>query len=166
MSLNPIEEDDFIDKDITVREYLSEIISSFKEISKKNFILNYDQDSNSKKITKSIEIVYGLRNFIGNANKFAKEKIFITVNSDSKYTEVLIEDDGAGFSKDILDKIGEPYISSKDTKYSNKSGLGLGIFIGGTLLERNYAKVTCRNSITRNGAEVIIKWNNKNLIGI
>ena len=39
------------------------------------------------------------------------------------------------------------------------------IFIGGTLLERNFAKVTCRNSITRNGAEVIIKWNNKDLQG-
>ena len=56
-----------------MREYLSEIISSFKEISKKNFIFNFDQYSNVKKITKSIEIVYGLRNFIGNANKFSKE---------------------------------------------------------------------------------------------
>ena len=46
LSLNPIEEDDFIDKDIAVREYLSEIISSFKEISKKSFIFNFDQDSN------------------------------------------------------------------------------------------------------------------------
>ena len=48
----------------------------------------------------------------------------------------------------------------------NKEGLGLGIFIGSTLLERNYAKITCRNSITRNGAEVIIKWKNKDLIGL
>ena len=97
LSLNPIEEDDFIDKDITVREYLSEIISSFKEISKKSFIFNFDQDSNSKKITKSIEIVYGLRNFIGNANKFSKEKIFINLKSDSEMTEIIIEDDGEGY---------------------------------------------------------------------
>ena len=41
----------------------------------------------------------------------------------------------------------------------------IGIFIGGTLLERNYAKITFRNSITRNGAEVIIQWKNKDLIG-
>ena len=107
-----------------------------------------------------------MRNFIGNANKFAKEKIFITINSDSEITEVIIEDDGDGFPKDILDKIGEPYIKTKQINYIDKSGLGLGIFIGGTLLERNYAKVTCRNSITRNGAEVIIKWNNKDLIGL
>ena len=104
-----------------------------------------------------------MRNFIGNANKFSKEKIFITVNSDSEITEVIIEDDGNGFPKDILDKIGEPYIRSKDKNSSNKSGLGLGIFIGSTLLERNYARLICRNSITRNGAEVIIKWKNSDL---
>ena len=77
LTLNPVEEDDFIDKDLTMKDYLSEIISSFKEISKKNFIFNFDQYSNIKKITKSIEIVYGLRNFIGNANKFSKETIYI-----------------------------------------------------------------------------------------
>ena len=86
LSLNPVEEDDFIDKDLTVREYLSEIISSFKEISNKNFVFNFDQDSNPKKITKSIEIVYGLRNFIGNANKFSRNKIFINLKSDSEIT--------------------------------------------------------------------------------
>ena len=49
-------------------------------------------------------------------------------------------------------------------KKNNNSGLGLGIFIGGTLLERNNAKVLCRNSLTRNGGEVIIKWANKDLL--
>ena len=56
----------------------------------------------------------------------------------------------------------QPYIRTK--KKNNNSGLGLGIFIGGTLLERNNAKVLCRNSLTRNGAEVIIKWANKDLL--
>ena len=79
LSLNPNQEDDFIDEDLSMKEYLKEIIFSFQETSSKNFILNLDQDSNSKKITKSIEIVYGLRNFIGNANKFSKSKIFISL---------------------------------------------------------------------------------------
>ena len=48
-----------------------------KRLVKKNFIFNFDQYSNVKKITKSIEIVYGLRNFIGNANKFSKETVFM-----------------------------------------------------------------------------------------
>ena len=166
LSLNPVEEDDFIDKDLRMRDYLSEIISSFKEISKKNFIFNFDQDSNVNKITKSIEIVYGLRNFIGNANKFAKNKIFINLKSDSEITQITIEDDGKGYPKDVLSKIGEPYLRSKEPIEKSKTGLGLGLFIGKTLLEKNFALINCRNSKTKNGAEVIIKWNNKDLFNI
>ena len=166
LSINPIEEDDFIDKDISIKEYLSEIIISFKEISKKNFIFNFDQDSNPKKISKSIEIVYGLRNFIGNANKFAKNSIFINLKSDSEFTEIILEDDGNGYPRDIISKIGEPYLKSNYSKDKSKEGLGLGLFIGKTLLEKNFASVNCRNSKTRSGAEVIIRWKNKELFNI
>ena len=83
---------------------LDEIIKSFKETSKKKFILNFDQYSNPFNITKSIEIVYGLRNFIGNANKFSKSKVFINIKSDNDITEVIIEDDGEGYPNDVLRK--------------------------------------------------------------
>ncbi len=166
LTLNPVEEDEFIDKDINIRDYLHEIISSFKEISKKEFVFNFDQDSNPKKISKSIEIVYGLRNFIGNANKFAKNSIFINLKSDSEFTELTVEDDGNGYPRDILSKIGEPYLKSNYSKDKSKEGLGLGLFIGKTLLEKNFASVNCRNSKTRSGAEVIIRWKNKELFNI
>ena len=166
LTLNPDEEDEFIDKDISIRDYLNEILNSFKEISTKKFIFNFDQDSNSKKIVKSIEIVYGLRNFIGNANKFSDENIFINLKSDSEFTEISIEDDGPGYPKDILSKIGEPYLKSNNPQDKSKTGLGLGLFIGKTLLEKNFASVICRNSKTRSGAEVIIKWRNKDLFNI
>ena len=166
LSINPIEEDDFIDKDISIKEYLSEIIISFKEISKKNFIFNFEQDSNSKKISKSVEIIYGLRNFVGNANKFSKKNIYITLKSNSEFTEIVIEDDGPGYPSDILPKIGEPYLKTFDYYKKSEKGLGLGIFIGKTLLEKNFASINCRNSETRGGAEVIIKWKNKELFNI
>ena len=166
LSLNPVEEDDFIDKDLSMRDYLSEIISSFKEISNKNFVLNYDQDSNVKKITKSIEIVYGLRNFIGNANKFSRNTIYINLKSDSEITEIVIEDDGDGYPRDVLPKIGEPYLRSNNSQEKSKTGLGLGLFIGKTLLEKNFASINCRNSKTRSGAEVIVKWYNRDLFNI
>ena len=166
LSINPIEEDDFIDKDISIKEYLSEIVISFKEISKKNFIFNFEQDSNSKKISKSVEIIYGLRNFVGNANKFSKKNIYITLKSNSEFTEILIEDDGPGYPSDILPKIGEPYLKTFDYYKKSEKGLGLGIFIGKTLLEKNFASINCRNSETRGGAEVIIKWKNKELFNI
>ena len=166
LSLNPNEEDSFIDEDINMRTCLKEIISSFKETSNNDFIFNFDQDSNSKKITKSIEIIYGLRNFIGNANKFCNNKIFITLKSDSDNTEIIIEDDGEGYPNDILSKIGEPYLKSIKTFNKEKIGLGLGLFIGKTLLEKNFASVNCWNSKTRGGAEVLIKWKNKDLFNI
>ena len=166
LTLNPVEEDTFIDKDISMEEYLKEIISSFKEISKKNFIFNFDQNSNDKKITKSIEIVYGLRNFIGNANKFSKKNIYINLKSDSQITEIVIEDDGNGYPRDILPKIGEPYLKSSDSTENSSGGLGLGLFIGKTLLEKNFAYVNCNNSKETKGAEIEIKWKNKDLLKI
>ena len=166
LTLNPIEEDEFIDEDASLRDYLKEIILSFKETSNKEFIFNFDQDSNSKKITKSIEIIYGLRNFIGNANKFSSNKVFITLKSDNELTEVIIEDDGSGYPNDIISKIGEPYLKSDSQIYKDKSGLGLGIFIGKTLLEKNFAIINCRNSESRSGAEVVIKWKNSDLLKI
>jgi len=164
LTLNPVIEDDFIDGDLTMADYMSEIVKSFQQTSKKEFIVNYDQNSNPLNITKSIEIVYGLRNFIGNANKFSANKIFINIKSDSDLTEVMIEDDGEGYPKDVLSKIGEPYIKSVKSSIKSKSGLGLGIFIGKTLLEKNYANILCRNSQTRSGAEVSIKWKNEDLL--
>ncbi len=166
LSLNPVEEDDFIDKDLTMRDYLNEIVASFKEISSRKFICNFDQDSNKKKITKSIEIVYGLRNFIGNANKFSSKAVYINLKSDSEFTEITIEDDGKGYPRDVISKIGEPYLKSNDQESIAKTGLGLGLFIGKTLLEKNFAYVICRNSKTRSGAEVIVKWKNKDLFNI
>ena len=71
-----------------------------------------------------------------------------------------------GYPRDILSKIGEPYLRSNNIVEKSKIGLGLGLFIGKNLLEKNFALVECRNSKTRSGAEVIIKWKNKDLLKI
>jgi len=163
LTLNPIIEDDFIDKDLSLAEYVNEIVKSFEEISNKKFIVNLEQNSNSFQIRKSIEIVYGVRNFIGNANKFAKKKIFITLKSNSENSEIIIEDDGEGYPKDILNKIGEPYIKSLKRIDNSESGLGLGIFIGKTLLEKNYGKIIFKNVSKKRGALVNISWFNADL---
>ena len=93
---------------------------------------------------------------------FQKKKYIYFIKSDNQQSEISIEDDGPGYPKDILNKIGEPYIKSEIGNQNHK-GLGLGIFIGKTLLERNRAKVICRNSQTRSGAEVVITWKNSDL---
>ena len=95
-----------------------------------------------------------------------QKNIYISITSDSENSSISIEDDGLGFPKDILTKIGEPYIKSLQSKNKSRTGLGLGIFIGKTLLEKNKAKLLIRNSETRGGAEIKIEWSNKDLINL
>ena len=97
LTLDPGIEDDFINTECSLEEYVNEIAKFFEEISKKKFIINLSQDTNSFNIPKLIELVYGIRNFIGNANKFSKEKIYIFVKSDNQQSEISIEDDGPGY---------------------------------------------------------------------
>ena len=163
LTLNPNVEDDFIEKDLSLSSYINQIAKSYEQISSKKFLINLEQDTNPFPINKSIELVYGIRNFIGNANKFSRKYVYISILSDSQSSEINIEGDGDGFPKEILSKIGEPYIKSIKKKYSSKAGLGLGIFIGKTLLEKNYAEIIFRNSETRSGAEINIKWKNSDL---
>jgi len=168
LSLNPNIEDEFINSNLSLNDYVYEIVRSFQEISEKNFIINSEQFKNPIKLYRSSEIVYGLRNFIGNANKFSNEKIEIFLKSNNSETVIVIKDDGPGFPKDLIDKqkLGEPYIRTTDEAHIAKYGLGLGTFIGKTLLEKNYANINFANSKTTSGAEVIIKWKNNYLIKI
>jgi len=165
LSLNPKIEDNFLDSNLNLYDYLNEIIKSYKEISKKEFIFYIDNYKYPVKTTKSSEIIYGLRNFVGNANKYCKNKVEIFLSSDNKETEIIIKDDGPGFPKDLIEKhkLGEPYIRTANPEHLSKYGLGLGTFIGKTLLEKNYANIIFKNSEKTNGAQVIIRWKNKNL---
>tara|TARA_Y100000590_G_scaffold253378_1_gene284643 strand:+ start:3529 stop:4818 length:1290 start_codon:yes stop_codon:yes gene_type:complete len=169
LSLNPVFEDEFIDLDVNLSNYVHEIVRSYQKISNKKFIINTEQFKNQIKFYKSSEIIYGLRNFIGNANKFSKEKVEIFLKSNKKESEIIITDDGPGFPKDLIEKhkLGEPYIRRVEDYQFSKRGLGLGTFIGKTLLEKNSATVIFQNSIIKKkGAEIIIKWNNKDLSSI
>ncbi len=165
LSINPKINDGFLESNLNLYDYLNEIIRSYEEISSKKFIFNIENYKNPLKTSKSAEIIYGLRNFVGNANKFSKNKIEIFLKSNSTDTEILIKDDGPGFPKDLIEKhiLGEPYIRTADQKNISKYGLGLGTFIGKTLLEKNYANINFRNSENKGGAEVVIKWKNKDL---
>jgi len=168
LSLNPSIEDEFINSNLSLNDYVYEIVRSFQEISEKSFIINSEQFKNPIKLYRSSEIVYGLRNFIGNASKFSNEKIEIFLKSNNSETVIVIKDDGPGFPKDLIDKqkLGEPYIRTTDEAHIAKYGLGLGTFIGKTLLEKNYANINFANSKTASGAEVTIKWKNNYLIKI
>ena len=168
LTINPKINDSFLESNLDLYKYLNEIVRSYKEISNKKFLINIDGYTNPLAISKSPEIIYGLRNFIGNANKYSENQIEIFLNSNKKDTQIIIKDDGPGFPKELIEKnrLGEPYIRNVSQENISKYGLGLGTFIGKTLLEKNYANIIFRNSKESGGAEVIINWKNKDLINI
>ena len=123
--------------------------------------LSVENDENKISIQRTPEIIYGLRNFIGNAVKFSKSKVQIFLTSNQNLIEIKIYDDGPGIPEDIIKIIGEPYIKSKSKELSANSGLGLGTFLGKTLLERQKAKLLFRKNSDLGGALVIITWDPK-----
>ena len=88
LTLNPNVEDDFIEKDLSLSSYINQIAKSYEQISSKKFLINLEQDTNPFPINKSIELVYGIRNFIGNANKFSRKYVYISILSDSQSSEI------------------------------------------------------------------------------
>ena len=165
LSKDQLKEDNFL-YNIKIEDLLSNIVRSFNEISKKKIKLIVEKNKLNPHIGRTLEITYGIRNFVGNAVKYSDSRIEIDLQSNNKITEIKISDDGPGFSEDILHGLGEPYIRSKNKIISTKSGLGLGTFIGKTLLERMKAKVKFEKSTKLNGALVTIEWKSKDLTNI
>ena len=163
ISKKQIEEDNFLSS-IRIEDLLEEIINSFRETSSKHIELITDEDQNKINIQRTPEIIYGLRNFIGNAIKFSKSKVQINLKSNDKIIEIKIYDDGPGIPEDIINKIGEPYIKSKSKELSSNSGLGLGTFLGKTLLERQGAILKFKRNSKLGGAQVTLSWIPSNFI--
>lgn len=120
----------------------------------------------SPKIQRNAAVLYGLGNIVENAVDFASTKVTFSANWDEKEVIFIIEDDGEGFSTELLSKIGEPFLTTRGaTKRETGGGLGLGVFIAKTLLERNGAELNFSNrksqsdaQIEVTGARVEITW--------
>ena len=162
ISKKQIKDDEFFSK-TKIEDILQEIVESYKESSSKKIKLNLDEDKNKFDFQRSPELIYGLRNFIGNAVKFSKSIVEINIKSNSKNLEVLINDDGPGFPDDVKDLLGEPYINSKSQEVNLNSGTGLGTFLGKTLLERKSARLSFLQDEKLGGASVKIFWYIKDL---
>ena len=105
-------------------------------------------------------ILYGLGNLVENAVDFAKASVTVEWGWDRSRVHVRIIDDGPGFSPDMLDHVGEPYARSRVPAQRNGGGgLGLGLFIAKTLLERSGAELNIRNrNGGASGADIHIEW--------
>ena len=155
--------DDIYVSNISLEDLLFEIKNSFKENSKKNIELYLNKKNIKTPIKRSPELTYGIRNFVGNAVKFSKNKVSINLINEKDEIKIKIVDDGPGFPSDVFNIIGEPYIASKSKKFKTKAGLGLGTFIGKTLLERKKANIEFSN-VENGGATVEITWKPSDLV--
>ena len=163
ISKKQIEKDKFFSS-VKLEDLLEEILNSFKETSSKDINLVSDNDKNKIDISRSPEMIYGLRNFIGNAIKFSKSTVNVFLYSNDKEIKIIINDDGPGFPEDVIKRIGEPYIKSKSKETNPNSGLGLGTFLGKTLLERQNAKLIFKDDKNLGGASVVISWSPKSIL--
>jgi len=109
------------------------------------------------------EFVYGLTNIVENAADFAKSTVNVNATWNDTHISVEVLDDGPGFDPSVLQKLGEPYVSVRQSKKDVQDGLvggglGLGVFIAKTLIERLGGSVSFNNRKTTNGARVNLVW--------
>ncbi len=103
-------------------------------------------------------ILYGLGNLLENAVDHAREEVTVTVSHTPDRVTIVIEDDGEGYAADILHRIGDPYVTKRQ-RDERAGGLGLGLFIAKTLLERSGARLTFANRTgDRPGARIAVDW--------
>lgn len=106
------------------------------------------------------EILHALTTLIDNAADFARSEVLVRVAFDERSISVEVRDDGPGFAADILSRLGQPYVTSRpkgENSRTGHAGMGLGVFIAKTLLERSGAVVHFENA-RRGGAVVSARW--------
>src|SRR5213083_1919841 len=107
-------------------------------------------------------IIYGLGNLVENAVDFARARVEVAATWSDGEVTIAIADDGPGFAPEILDRIGEPYLTSRSRPAGGEgevAGLGLGVFIAKTLLERSGAALGFANrAAPGHGATVRVHW--------
>ncbi|WP_339332614.1 ActS/PrrB/RegB family redox-sensitive histidine kinase [uncultured Maricaulis sp.] len=106
------------------------------------------------------ELIYGIGNFVENSADFAVTRVVVEGRWDRSNIYIRVIDDGPGFSSDILSKIGEPYVTSRSGT-PGQGGLGLGVFIAKTMIEKTGGVVRFDNAPAPGGAIVSIRWPRK-----
>jgi len=153
---------------ITVREIIEESsaphrVSGKRIIITANAVAGSDESARQEPVgLRRPGVIYGLGNIIENAVDFAASEVEIDARWGGESVIVTISDDGPGFAPELMDTIGEPYITTRrfqDKGAKAHSGLGLGFFIAKTLLERSGATVSFSNRpAPRTGAVISIAW--------
>jgi two-component system sensor histidine kinase RegB len=126
-----------------------------------------EADPRQPEIFRRPEIVHGLRNLIQNAVDFAEQSVEVEVMWSDLSITIRIEDDGTGYPQSVFGRIGDPFVRSRrqgedQRRRPGYEGMGLGLFIAKTLLERSGASLSFANAAAMDGkdggAVVMVSW--------
>jgi two-component system, sensor histidine kinase RegB len=143
-------------------ELIAEVAKPYEKLGKVILLETQPYAGEDPIFARNVGLIYGLGNLVENAVHFARGTVSIISAWDEKSIRLTITDDGPGFPADVLDRLGEPYLTTRP--HSAKSdpartgGLGLGVFIAKTLIERTGARLVFANADAGGGAEVRISW--------
>ena len=153
------DEGDIIHDMLSVEALLEEAAEPFiargKDISIKA-IRDDTLSGNEPELRRQPELIFGLKNYIENAVYFAKARVELTANWTQDKLVITIDDDGNGFDPAVKNKLGQPYVT-KRKKESEAGGLGLGLFIASTLIERTQGRAKYLQSPS-GGARISLTW--------
>jgi two-component system sensor histidine kinase RegB len=143
--------------------------------------IHYDiagDDARQPVIERRPEIIHGLRNLVQNAVDFARETVWVDVSWNDEVLTIRIVDDGPGFSANVINRLGDPFVRRRRRarRRPGYEGMGLGLFIAKTLLERSGAELSFANGRDpsnpvwttgeRSGAVVEARWNRESIAGV
>lgn len=147
---------------VSLRQLLSEVSENLHNSNIKINIISKGNDFEPA-CQRNTGLSYGITNLLENALDYASSSVVITAEWDNQKVNIEIKDDGTGYAPEVLYTIGKPYISKRKRDQEGKAhqggGLGLGLFIAKTLLERTGAQLSFSNAASPDkGAIVRITW--------
>ncbi|WP_047453926.1 ActS/PrrB/RegB family redox-sensitive histidine kinase [Rhizobium rhizogenes] len=143
---------------LTLSSMMEEVIAPHREFGIRLELIEKSPRAGEPVLNRNAGIMYGLGNLIENAVDYARKTVTVTVEYDPALLIIIIEDDGNGYAPDILTRIGEPYVTTRQ-RDDTAGGLGLGLFIAKTLLERSGAAISFGNRDPETpGARIRVEW--------
>ena len=147
---------------VPLTELIEEVAKPYEKLGK---VIKLDEQNfagDEPIFARNVGLLYGLGNLVENAVHFATGTVSIISAWDDKSVRLTITDDGPGFPVDVLDRLGEPYLTTRPhsagSDPARTGGLGLGVFIAKTLIERTGARLVFANADPGGGAEIRIAW--------
>jgi two-component system sensor histidine kinase RegB len=146
---------------MTVSHLLEEVVAPHRAVGPE-IMVDTAGDGPEPACSRNAGLMYGLGNLIENAVDFARDRVRVSATWDQRVVRIEIRDDGGGFPPEVIDRLGEPYVTARSGPGRSREageGLGLGLFIAKTLIERTGASLSLSNGgPSDRGAVVTVRW--------